>query len=165
MIKAILLAALSCWDACPGFADGSQCVLSYPAASFWDQLVAAQPHVWRLRISLVALAPNSRPLQDQVLGHCLFSVSSLCPYSFPLPSLTSWKRRQCIVITAFPTFKATGRCWFMKRIFPIANGKTGFRSTDFLSPPPNTHTTFYRCANCMKTASHHLNLAAHCIRA
>lgn len=45
MIKAILLAALSFWDACPGFADGSQCVLSYPASSFWDQLVVAQPRV------------------------------------------------------------------------------------------------------------------------
>lgn len=137
-------------------------VLNYLATSFWDQLVFAQSHMWLLRTSLAAPStyhpPTPRSGARPLFVQCLLPLS----YALLLPSLTNWKKRQCIILTATPTFRASGRCWFMKRLFHITNGKTGFGSTDFLALPPNTHTTFYRCSNYVKPASHHLNLAAHC---
>lgn len=85
-----------------------------------------------------ALATPGRPpppTLGSVLGCCLFRVSSLWLCCLPPPSFTSWKRRQYIGVNSHPPFRASGRCWFMKRRFHTSNRKTGFRSTDF----PATH--------------------------
>lgn len=118
--------------------NSSVCLVIFPLP-FWDQLVVVQHHMWWLGTSLAA--PSTyHPLTPRSGAGPLF-VQCLLPLAILPPTALAHQLKEETMhwINSYSTFRASGRCWFMKRIFHITDRKTDFRYTNF-STPPTTST-------------------------
>lgn len=125
---------------CPGFADGLQCMFSYLCISFLGSAGGCSaPHVM---IGHQPSAPSTYHPPTPRLGAWPLFVQCLLPLAILPPSALAHQLKEETMhrINSYSTFRASGRCWFMNRIFHITNRKTGFRYTNFSTPPTLTHT-------------------------